>query len=227
MNQEQLNTYQILCETFRETAVHAADFPATYFDELRALTAHLLMSDHGCLYELLQLHIKNNDLINLDALAEFTRGEGYFYIDYMPLHADIIVLMLSKALQLLEDSSAFSNWRIMRFVSTIYDIFFHQISLEEYPEVCAVLYFKLSKKILDPEWTPLYHTNWGYSQCVYFLQMAVYWFRKRENEFLILWQKIESQMNEGTGLLWEDRYWPEAYREMFGTSEDNMLTSSW
>lgn len=221
MDKEVFDIYQTLCGQYSSASIAEASDASTRVaahKELMAFTQKLMEEHHDCLYELLRLHLNNNDLINLDLLAEITRGYGYFYGDYKPVYGNILPLMLTKATQLLEDKEAANNnWRIMSYVSTIYDIFFHQIRLEEgYPPVCAVLYFQLSYRILDPEWTPLYRSNEGYSQSIYFLEMAVYWFRTREEEFWILWQKIEFLINTRQGMPWENRYWPEACRELLG-----------
>lgn len=94
----------------------------------------------------------------------------------------------------------------------VYDIVFHQVRLDEYPAICAELYFKLSGEVMDEEFHQFYKSDISieaYGNCIYFIQMADNWFSKREQEFIVLYEKMKPLINDDPDHLekpWVDRY---------------------
>ncbi|MBS0029872.1 hypothetical protein ACTJJ0_20535 [Chitinophaga sp. 22321] len=219
MEQEELIAYEALCN-LHATTIKTNPGGSVYCPDIARLTAKLLIEDRNYLYRFLRLHGEKKDILNLALLAEITRAEGYFYYhdhyDNAASCGDIVALFLTEAIELLNNGDVLNNLLIMWYISTVYDIIFHQVWLEEYPPLCASLYFQLSNRMLDPEWIPLYNITRHYYHSLYFIDMAHHWFGKRPEEFMILSNKLISGIKDGLRNKHDYASWFDTYAELTG-----------
>lgn len=158
---------------------------------------------------------QNNDIENLCKLVEHVRGEGLLYQDFHDKNVMLLESLLKISLDLTTNSVIHLSDRPWWFIMEVYDIIFHQVRLKEYPAIFADLYFKLSKEILDDKFHKFYK---GYSEiqsydkCIYFILMADNWFTNRNEEFLLLYKKLEPLIGNEPDHLEEP--WINRYKEL-------------
>ena len=185
--------------------------------ELSEVFDSIVKTDARLLLPLILEHVERKEYINLALLAELIRGHGIFYWTYIKEYGYALEHMLHQAIYLLDTDIVWKDRSIMWFVQSLYDTIFHQVNLNDWPEGCAILYFKLSDKILEPQFMALYELKYigeSYSQALYFIDMANEWFAGRKQEFLILWKKIEEQIRIRSGYKWDDAWWPNSYNKL-------------
>ena len=176
------------------------------------LTLEMMQQNSRTLIQLIEKHAKLKKYRHLACLAEFLRGEGFFYFDYIDEFATLLEMLLQQSIAVFETGDVFNDEFILWLPLSVYDLIFHQIRFDEYPQICSKLYFDLSKTALNDRFKPLYKSS-CYNQCLYFIDMASHRFLERPDEFLELWRMIERQIDEGKGYAWSEENWPAAYGE--------------
>lgn len=175
-------------------------------------TPEIVQQNSRTLIQLIEKHAELKEYRHLACLAEFLRGEGFFYFDYIDEFATLLKMLLQLSIAVFETGEVFNDEFVLRLPLSVYDLIFHQIHFDEYPQACAKLYFDLSKTVLNDRFKPLYESS-EYDQCLYFIEMESHWFLERPDEFLELWWMIKRQMDERKGYTWLEEYWPAAYAE--------------
>lgn len=158
---------------------------------------------------------QNNDIENLCKLVEHVRGEGLLYQDFHEKNVNLLESLLKISLDLIRNSVIHLSNRPWWFIMEVYDIVFHQVRLKEYPVICAELYFKLSKEVLDHQFHKFYERDseiQSYGKCIYFILLANNWFSNRNKEFLLLYKKLEPLIGNKPDHLEEP--WINRYKEL-------------
>jgi hypothetical protein len=176
--------------------------------EIYDLVREIETEDSFFLTNALRRHVEKNEVPSLCLIVEYVRAEGVLYQDYTEQHSKFLEIALSTATWLLNDFVRVSDGSTFFYINTLYDLIFHQVRLEEYSSYCASLYFKLSLELLDSKYYRyLNEKNDDYHFCIYFIDMAHDWFSKRQEEFLVIKQKVDVfiDMNKSWGYFHE--YW--------------------
>ncbi|OMP75380.1 hypothetical protein [[Flexibacter] sp. ATCC 35208] len=206
--------YQIWIKQFLREGKVISPGVTEYSEEIIKQNSHILI-------QIIRQHAENKEYRNLANLAELLRGECFFCYDYIEEWGTILEMMLLQAIVVFESEEVFRDHHILWLPHTLYDLIFHQISFGEYPPSCFELYFKLSKRVLDPYFMRLYESdkNWSYSQCLYFIEGASRSFAMQPEKFLELWALIEPQIKKDNGYYWLDEYWPTTYKELINSAK--------
>lgn len=177
-------------------------------------TPEIVKENGQILIRIIQQHISNKEYSHLAALAEYLRGKGFFYFDYVDEMGTMLELMLSQAITIFDNEEVLRDHHLIWLPHGLYDLIFHQIRFEEYPPVCFELYFEMSKRVLDPHFMPLYEVDqdWSYSMCLSFIDKADYEFAKEPAYFFQLWKLIQ----KGNVFQWNENNWPDTYKELMG-----------
>ena len=128
------------------------------------------------------------EIEKLCKLVEYVRAEGILYYDFPKQNAELLELLLKISIELTDNSDIFKSVVCWFVIEEVYDIIFHQVQLHEYPSEHSILYFELTKRVLNPKFHKLYRDSneniASYGICIYFIQMAFRWFSDREKKFL-------------------------------------------
>jgi hypothetical protein len=137
----------------------------------------------------------SQEIEKLTELVEYVRGEGILYNDFPKQNAELLELLLKISLELTDNSEIFTSSLCWFFIEEVYDIVLHQVRLSEYPSEHAILYFELTKNVLNPKFHKLYgdgnESIFSYGRCIYFILMAYSWFSEREKEFLAIYELMK------------------------------------
>ncbi|RFS20503.1 hypothetical protein DVR12_18210 [Chitinophaga silvatica] len=139
----------------------------------------------GALLHLLEN--STNDISALNIIAEYLRMRGSFYNVY-PESSAILELMLSTGIQLANHYILDPNDSLTPYLTTLYDIIFHQIRFEEYSLNVRKLFFQLNILILDIELLQYKNTR-VYSGRMFFLSTTNFEYKSYKEEFLVLYNK--------------------------------------
>lgn len=160
---------------------------------------------------------KNHDIENLGKLIEYVRADGVLYRDFHEENVKLLEDLLRISLDLIKDAVIYTSERPWWFIMEFYDIVFHQVRMEEYPSICADLYFELSKEVLDDKFHKFYergshnHMHY-YGMCIYFILMADNWFASRKEEFLVLYKKLKPLIGDDPDH--SEEPWVNRYKEL-------------
>jgi hypothetical protein len=149
---------------------------------------------------------------NLCKTVEHVRAVGMLYQDFDIKNESLLKDLLTASLDLTKQPSIYNSDRPWWFIMEVFDIVFHQVRLEKYPAICADLYFKLSKEVLDNKFHKFFERGseiQSYRMCIYFILRARHWFTNRKEEFLLLFPRLEPLIAEQPDHLkkpWINRY---------------------
>lgn len=158
---------------------------------------------------------QNNDMDNLCKLVSHVRSEGLLYQDFYKENLNVIENLLKISLGLIRNPVIHLSDQPWWFIKEVYDSIFHQVRLGEYPVICADLYFKLSKEVLDDQFHKFYKRGSeieSYGVCIYFILIADNWFADRNEEFLFLYKRLEPLIGNAPDHLQEP--WINRYKEL-------------
>ncbi|MGO4291842.1 hypothetical protein [Chitinophaga sp. RAB17] len=181
-------------------------------------TSYIITQPVHVLVSLVEQLIAANDIASMEMMAEFFRAEGYFYM-HATHHDALLELMMRYAIALPDQPAIFSDFHLIRYIMTLYDLIFHQVHFDdEYPEGLRTLYFQMNLRIMDTSLIPLRNItmqgmDWFYSQCIYFIEMKSWCYTVNQPAFLELWAKYqEHRALNNEAIIAED--WQKTYNHI-------------
>lgn len=176
-------------------------------DRIDEVLKSIIILDKRFLINALEKYHQKEAIIHLDILIEFIRAE-YILCEISEAN-ELLSLLLKISLDLIRKPQVFQNWLLMWCVGNVYDIIFHQVWWENYPDDLAIQYFELSSELLAEKFHHLYKNDkvvCHYYRCIYFIEMKGRWFATRKEEFLTLWNKFQTFSDYSLNKRWLEYY---------------------